>query len=501
MDGGSNIAFSSQGYIYVTGTFENTATFGSTTLSSHGGNDIFIAKLDTAGNFIWTIGFGGIDDDWDADIALDSSDNIYFAGSFQSSLTIGNTTLLSQGQGDFILAKFDASGNLIWTQSAGGTGIDGLTSIAVDKANNLYIGGYFESNFMWGTTTFFSQGYWDNFVAKLDTAGNFIWRTSSGGSGNDFIWSLALDTMDNVFVCGSFDGTVTFGGTTLTATGLVGDSFIFKLDSSGNFIWVTQVGSSTYVTPLAITLDASANLYVTGYYYDDADFGSITIASNGEAETFIAKSDSSGNFIWARSLGSPDDDFGYDVWADSLENVYLVAEFTNTVVVGNTTLTSTGANGLYVTMIDSTGNFIWTLGANGGYLLGLGLTSDASGNLYCTGYFDETCIFGNLQLTAPQSYGDVFIIKISDGVLSVPNNYFNSSTHIYPNPAERFLYIISDIPLKYIKIYDVSGRLLYESQQYSKNVELDLSSFSNGFLQVEIVNQKDKHLVRKIVKQ
>ena len=288
-DEGCDIAIDSSGNSYVTGYFYGTASFGSTTLTSSGDIDIFVAKLDSSGNWLWVKQAGGTSDDYGLGIATDSSGNSYVTGYFRGTASFGNTTLTSSGQDDIFVAKLDSNGNWLWAKKAGGTNNDEGRSIAIDSSGNSYVTGYFYSvTASFGSITLTSSGSYDIFVAKLDSSGNWLWVKQAGGNYWDMGYSIAIDSSGNSYVTGYFEGTASFGTTELTSSGDY-DIFVAKLDSIGNWLGAKKAGGTLWDWSNGIATDSSGNTYLTGYFSGTASFGGINLTSSGGEDIFVAK--------------------------------------------------------------------------------------------------------------------------------------------------------------------------------------------------------------------
>ncbi|NJM18155.1 MAG: DUF4114 domain-containing protein [Richelia sp. SM1_7_0] len=203
----------------------------------------FISKLDSSGNLVWTQNFDSTSLSSGTDIATDKVGNSYVIGTFLSDVTLGNQTLLSAGNTDIFLTKLDIDGNIEWSQNLGGTLSDTGNSISLDSAGNIYVTGSFEDTVSFGDTTLTSNGESDAFIAKLDNNGNIVWAQSFGGTLLDFGNKLSVDDKDNIYFTGSFEDTVSFGDTTFTSSS-ENDSFILKLDTDGNILQAEQLGYS-----------------------------------------------------------------------------------------------------------------------------------------------------------------------------------------------------------------------------------------------------------------
>ena len=191
----------------------------------------------------------------------------------------------------------DASGNWLWATKAGGTSNDYGYSIALDDVGNTYVTGFFQGTATFGSTTITSSGFSDIFVAKMDTNGNWLWAKNGGGTSDDSASSITLDDYGNTYLTGRFQGAATFGSATLTSSGDI-DIFVAKMDVNGNWLWATKAGGIDYDEGESISLDNAGNAHVTGYFTDTATFGSTSLTSSGNQNIFVAKlkTDFSANF-------------------------------------------------------------------------------------------------------------------------------------------------------------------------------------------------------------
>jgi len=448
-----NIAVDANGNSYVTGNFTGSATFGSTTLTSSGYNDIFVAKLDINGNWLWAKQAGGADYDEGKSIAVDANGNCYITGSFRGSATFGTTTLTSSSWDDIFVAKLDNNGNWLWVKQAGGWYYDDYGfGIAVDANGNSYVTG---------------SSDWDIFVAKLDSNGYWFWTKQAGGTGTDMGFGIAVDANGNSYVTGNFTGSATFGTTTLTSSGDY-DIFVAQLDSFGNWLWAKKAGGTNYDWCNSIAVDTNGNSYVTGDFRGSATFGSTILTSDSDnyEEILIAKLDSNGNWLWAKQAGGIGNDEGYGITVDANGNSYITGCFySSSATFGNTTLTSSGYNNIFVAKLDSNGNWLWAKQAGGAIDdCGYDIALDANGNSYVTGFFMESANFGTSTLTSSGDR-DIFVAKLGEvNSISIPDIIsFSGIRSIYPNPFNPLTTIDYEISMPAdvkIEVYNNRGQLV-----------------------------------------
>ncbi|MCK4312529.1 MAG: SBBP repeat-containing protein, partial [Candidatus Cloacimonetes bacterium] len=278
---------------YVTGYFQETATFGSYSLTSSGEEDIFAAKMDADGNWQWAIQAGGTDDDRGFGITVDAAGNSYVTGYFRETATFGSYSLTSSGWDDVFVTKIDANGNWQWAIQAGGVIHDIGIGITIDAAGNSYVAGCFGDTATFGPYSLYSSGLSDIFLTKIDADGNWQWVTQTGGN-NYFVAANGItgDDAGNTYVTGEFGGTVTFGSYSITSSGKE-DIFAAKMDTDGNWQWATKAGGNFYAIGYGITIDDIGNCYVTGCFGDTVTFGSYSLTSIGHGDIFVAKLNSS----------------------------------------------------------------------------------------------------------------------------------------------------------------------------------------------------------------
>jgi hypothetical protein len=227
-DGASNL--------YLAGTFSQVADFnpgaGESNLSTKGGQDAFLLKLNSAGNLAAVRQFGGTGNDSAAGVAVDRFGNTLVTGTFTNTVDFDPSAsvvnLTTAGGDDVYVAKLDGSLNLAWARRAGGANPDAARALTVDKAGNVYSTGQFNGtvDFDPGAGTLAltgTSGVANGYAWKLNASGNVLYakmlRTSAGFCEGR---SIALNAAGEVMVAGMFSGTVDFdpgAGTAAAATG------------------------------------------------------------------------------------------------------------------------------------------------------------------------------------------------------------------------------------------------------------------------------------------
>lgn len=308
-------------------------------------------------------------------VTTDNSGNVITTGYFGNSADFdpgaGSASLTPSGLSeDVYVAKYDAALNYIWAVKFSTSGSDFPYALAVDASNNIIVGGDVAANSR------------DGFVNKYDPNGNLTWSISIGGVNKDVVYGVNTDASKNVYVTGYFSNTVDFdpsAGTYTLASNGGRDIFLAKYDSTGKFRWVFNLGgtiTTAYEEGGQDLVIAGSNIYLTGNFEGTADFdpsvATNTLMSNGSLDMFIAKYDTTGAYIWAKSMGSNNKhDYSYAIDIDASENVYITGGFEETVdfdpSVGTATLASASVNAqdIFVAKYNSAGAYQWVFQVGG----------------------------------------------------------------------------------------------------------------------------------------
>ena len=495
------------GNIISTGNFRGTVDFdpgtGTTIATSLGDWDVFIQKLDASGNFLWAKTFGGASADHAESVFTDQNGNIYTAGRFTQTVDFdpgsGVASHSSLGSFDVFVQKLDAEGNFLWAKTFGGANYDVCYALKVDSDGNVYITG----NFM-GTVDFdpgsevytltATENNRNTFVQKMDTNGNFLWAKSFSGA--NWGTSINIDSAGNIYTTGTIFGQTDFdpgSGTFLLNSSQYYGTFVQKMDSSGNFLWAKSFGGSYNLNTSYSTVDSSGNIYTTGSFdfpgdYDPSD-GTSTLTSNGHQDVFIQKMDASGNFLWAKNFGGSCEycvDVSKSISVDTFGNIYTTGFFANTTDLdpgpGIAHYTSAGHHDIFIQKLDTVGNFIWgkSFGSSAEFETGRSLHVDAEGSVLVTGNFcgivdfDDGSGVANLTPVGPS---DIFLLKITQNLLSSTAEESRFDALVYPNPTSGKVQLVLQESLENVELLlsDSSGTIISkQNKKLSKINQLEL---------------------------
>lgn len=221
---------------YGVGSFWGTVVFGRDTLVSNGALDIFIVKYGPDGKLAWAIKEGGKKNDAGFGLCVDASGNVYVTGYFSDNVSFGFGTayLTNKGGYDTFVAKYGPSGNLLWVKRQGGSGFDAGYDITADKSGNVYVTGFFSDTLTLGGVQHPSAGKRDFLVAKYDKNGTLLWITQGGGAQDDYGHTISIDNAGNIVVEGIFTDQASFNGKYVDGDLLGPNSFRAVYDTNGN---------------------------------------------------------------------------------------------------------------------------------------------------------------------------------------------------------------------------------------------------------------------------
>lgn len=401
--GGSGVAVDAAGNVYVTGRFTDFCTFRDV-LISLGYGDAFVAKYSSSGDALWGTSVGGPGWDHGRAIAVDGAGNVFVTGTFEGTANFAWTTLTSAGGTDVFVAKYDSLGDLIWARRAGGPSNDGGRGIAVDGVGNVYVTGAYWHEAVFGAVSLEGAGSGDIFVAKYDTHGNVLWAKRAGGPASDEGLAVAADGAGSVYVTGWCGKEAGFGPIALSSAG-ERDVFVAMYDGSGGVQWAKRAGGSQDDGGSGIAV-AETSVYVTGWFEGEADFGGHTHISSGLRDVFVAKYDSEGSAVWARRAGGLSSDQGNGIAVDIHRNVFVTGEFWGTAGFDGVSLMSAGLRDVFLAAYDDWGGILWAAAAGGaGYDRGDAVAAHGSGDVSITGCFAGTATLGDITLTSTSQWG------------------------------------------------------------------------------------------------
>lgn len=335
----------------------------------------------------------------------DAAGNTYVSGLLSPStpITLGGTTLTSRGGPDGYVAKFTPAGTLVWVRQIGTPGAETCMGMAVDAAGSVYVCGSYNGTLTFGSVTLTNPGTNSRgYLLRFDAQGTAVW-------GQDLPAPSLADVQTNaageVYLIGMYNGTLTLGPYTLQSPG-DSPTFLAKYSAAGALqLAVTAYyhltgTASSFLYP-QLTVAPGGEVFIYGHYLGTPRFGGTVLPTLGSADAFVAKYSAQGVFSWARQIGGTGADALRQVSVDAAGNAYATGYVTGPAIVGAATLPGAGGLDAYAVKYNAQGTPQWTQTLSGpGNESFTGNALDAAGNLYLAGTLGGTASVAGTTLTS-----------------------------------------------------------------------------------------------------
>lgn len=389
----------------------------------------------------WTQQFRNPEDITCCSVVSDNVGNVYSTGYFTKTADFDpgedSVILKSVEYADLFLCKFNPEGQFIWIKQFNGSHFNYFSyensSVDTDKRGNVYLTGASTTQVKLDTLS----GIYDlsaqtnnsnTLIAKLDSIGNYIWIKQIVGFVSHSR-SIKADNDENVYLTGYFRDTLDFdpGPETFYLNSTWSDEydvFVLKLNCNGEFLWAKQFGSSLRKAGTSIDVDKQGNVYTTGYYRIRCDFdpgiGDSILYAQSEADIFVSKLNSDGQFVWAKSFGGAGNDIGTDIVVDRWGNVFFSGYFSGLSDFDPSkkshSCMSNGSSDAFICKLNTDGDFLWANQFGGNSIdQAISIDVDLNGDVYFNGVFNHKMDVDpgleTIYFTA-DGENDIFIIKL-----------------------------------------------------------------------------------------
>lgn len=416
------------GFVYIAGgtDSQNFIAEGGHQNTIGGFDDAFLAKFDLTGKRIWATYFGGKGSESGWDCTLDPNGNLYLTGvaSFNNSMTMTAHQSHHGGERDAFLAKFNSAGEFLWSTYFGGKKTDSGTSCVTDAEGNVYLTGATNS-----VDNIFHQGFQDSlyfgadaFLAKFSPDGTLLWSTYYGGEDEEYSSSCVTDAYGNVYMSGG-----TYSSENISheghqmANGGGYDAYLVKFNAQGERLWATFYGGSALDLGGKCAVDNENNVYLAGATTSEQDiaYNGHSNSLNDGMDAFLVKFTPDGQRIWATYYGGEGGESASVCVVDAANNVYLTG-YTgslNDIVHNGHQSSLAGKQDGFLVKFDPQGNRLWASYYGGpSYEVIYANAVDVFGNIYIAGEtFSETQISLNGFQNVKGRYADGFLAKFHSG--------------------------------------------------------------------------------------
>lgn len=538
LDRALSVMTDNQGNTYFGGHFRDTVDFdpgaGVYQVASKAGGDYggdaFVLKLDQSDKFSKVLTFGYPTRNIAAckmEKAADGS--LYISGYFNGTADFDPDTsehaVTAISDRDYYVLKLDADEQFVWVKHWAtnfrfewwdNMRLEGIP-MAIDGAGNICLAGHFKgkADFDPGLDTAYLYGKAeDGFILKTDPDGQLIWAKQLATDSTLYRVqpkSISTDGAGNIYVAGIFNGSVDFdpaSGVQQQLSSIVPMGFLLKLDASGNFVWVKQIGGiedtvSSHNQANAVATDAAGNVYVAGGFMGTASFGNTSLVSEGMMDVFVAKLDGNGSYQWAKRVGSTwDGDIARHMKADAAGNLFITGTFRSMVDFdpgpGVAPLIPYGNVDVFVWKLDTHGNYGWARRfggmSNKETVHGIAVKNNA---VYTAGVFtgqincdpDGSYYMQTTPNASGVDFSDGYIHKLSIHPTSLHPLDAPLQVAIFPNPARDRITIALDNKGRQTiaTLLDIRGKKLREATSDKPTFHMDTHDLVPGVYLVQIL--------------
>jgi hypothetical protein len=376
------------------------------------------ASIAGGGAPLWVDAFGGTatsDVATGRATAIDGSGNVFVAATLAGSGDFNPSAPLysANTNGNIVIAKYASAGGLAWTRMWNGTATTSIpTSMQTDSSGAVFVTGYFQGSIDFGGGSLTSAGGYNMFVVKYGGDGSFMWARRYGGTGSVVGNALSLDGLGAIYVAGYLQGGGDFGGGAVTSYNSTRDAFVAKYNAAdGSFQWARVYGGAGTDNATGVDVGPDGQPVITGSFQQSAVIGAATLTSVGSDDVFVAKLSATGSPVWSHSYGGTSSDQPAGVGIDGSGAIVIAVRYAGSVNFGGLTLVSAGDYDIALAKYSATGTHVWSKSLGGMYAdLVQAIAVNANGDIAITGTTLSAIDLGGGYLFDNGSF-DIFVAK------------------------------------------------------------------------------------------
>jgi uncharacterized protein (AIM24 family) len=375
---------------------------------------LIVSKYSSGGTLVWSKQFGS---SYGTGVAIDGAGNVFVTGYYMGGIDLGTGWLTGYGAyGVTFVVKYAADGTALWSKGFPSSGDGSGQGIAVDSNGNVLVGGYFGGVIDFGGGSISSLSASSAFLVKLSGAnGAHQWSKAFGdiGGGQNATYGVAVDGSDNVFITGKFLGNANFGGGTVSSSGF--DVFVAKFGSTGGHQWSKRFGGSAVDYGYAIAVAPNNDCVIGGSFRGTIDFGGGAMSDlSSYDDGFVVRLSSAGSFVWQKQIAGSAGaiDSVRGVAVDSRDNVLVTGGISGAYDFGGGSVAA-NYNDVFIAKYTSGGGYVWAK-TFGDYSMDQGnaVTADSNGNVFVAGAWAVSVNLGD-GVRQSLGGGDSFLLKLA----------------------------------------------------------------------------------------
>ena len=440
-----------------------------------------------------------------------TSGQIYITGQFYDSFKIngGPNVTLSDDVGVF-LAAFSADGQFLWVSQHDGNNVD-VQDIGCDGTGNVLISGAFRDTLHTPGVPLISRGNLDAYIMKYNSSGLLQWAKSAGGIDGEITSLVTTDRSNNVyFAVEALSEVLAFDGSTIRMSVGEGNIFLAKLSAHGQTMWSNiyagAAGSDPFhddlCWPINMAVDGQDNLIIKGWYGDSTLFGNnLLLSPHWWFSKFLMKLDSDGQVLWANGLQETTLAFDYnDLGIDRDNSIYMGGQARGDLYFGDEYMyQSTGNRDLFFAKYTTNGTLDWVkIVAGGQEITGVNAVSVSDiGEVFVAGYFNEKLNFDDDVLTSSTVHG--YFGMMHDMTVAVKNDVSDRTYDhlVFPNPVTSKVHIsfARHSYVEQVEICDQYGHVIHAmgGHSFPETLSIDMSSLARGLYFITVQDKTGRH--------
>lgn len=436
--------------------------------------------------YVWTNSVGGPNfSEFGLDVACDPLGNVILVGEYLDQCRIGDSVYATLGDNDMFIAKYDPQGNPLWVRVQGSPQLDRLYGVDAGPEGDIYIAGYGKVNFPMQRTSIHAR---DALIARYRPNGDLAWGHNLDGDIFSEAQDIVGLADRGCYVTGEYETTTWLDSDTLEGNGGA-DAYLMRYDSAGNYLWGRTIGGSLNDKPWALGVDAQENVYLGGLFSSSMMVGNDLLISAGGSDAFIAKFDPNGTPVWAKAFHGPLNDFVFAMKTSPGGATYFAGTFETELVFGSDTLTGSSGDDIFYGKLDPQGDLLWWHAATGSSIdAAQDLEIDCQENVYIGGYFFGTLNWDTVSVVSA-GFDDMFFSKLDSAgnLIFFETSHYPDTRDVFGlgvDPAQNLL-----LTGAFIQLIDLGGDTIqavnnsidiFLTKYATRNTEIQLDSLTGS---------------------
>ena len=481
--------------------FDNEFTIEGNNYVAEDGSDLILFVVDEHGNYEWSMTGGGIDDQVAQEVHCDIEGNIYIMGKFKSQISLSGQVETSNGSFDMYIAKYQSNGDFVWLKTFGGPNSESIETMKI-KNDVILLGGRFYDYTILNNDTLFSQDGTDIFIAKMNLDGEFTNVMTAGGASVDKVSGVDMDISGNVYAVGDFYQNITFGDETFEAGDALG-LYMIRLNSNLELSWAYQFEGNDMRPNAKLAVSSDGSITVGGVFSSNVSIGDEDyVTADFDEDIFVANFSNAGDVNWSRHYYSHSMEGIESLKVDRVGNTYLTGHFLGDINFGELTLTYNLCCGyleVYFVKINAAGEVVDASQLTGETARIKTMAVPETNQVILAGRFYDDFAMEDITMNSPESFNVYLAYFKDDTWLSIDNTVNEGQIMIAPSPFQEYFHVSDLEEAKEILIHNEYGQLVESIKVNSLQKQLG-EKWVSGIYFITITYESGLSNLQKVIK-